>query len=132
MIKKISSVGDKRETFVNDKKMSSVGDNKENLADKNIATTVDNNIVPPIVDAQIVIVTRSEKKKAQALLDMIAGHPILTVGDFPGFAEQGGILNFYPKPNNRIGFEINVDAKNRSGIKISSHLLRLARIVSDR
>lgn len=78
---------------------------------------------------QILIVTVSEKRGIKERLDRLMGRPILTIGDFPGFAKKGGIINFYPKPSNRIGFEVNMDAKQRSGIKISSHLLRLATII---
>ncbi len=78
---------------------------------------------------QMLIVSRSARKQSDKLLERLAGLPILTIGDFPGFAEIGGIINFYQKPDNRIGFEINMDAKNLSGIKISSYLLRLAKIV---
>lgn len=83
-----------------------------------------------IGDVQILLVSQSSKKQIQALLDNLSGRPVLTIGDFPGFAEKGGIINFYPKPNNLIGFEINITAKDRSRIKISSYLLRLAKIIS--
>jgi len=55
---------------------------------------------------------------------------ILTVGDTDGFAERGVIINFYGEQN-KIRFEINRDAAERSGLKISSKLFGLARIVHD-
>ncbi|MBF0375869.1 MAG: YfiR family protein [Desulfamplus sp.] len=78
---------------------------------------------------QILIVSSSEKKEIKPLLDKLKGKPILTIGDFQGFAQSGGIINFFKKANNRIGFEINMESKELSGIKISSHLLKLAKIV---
>ncbi|MBF0232390.1 MAG: YfiR family protein [Desulfamplus sp.] len=78
---------------------------------------------------QILIVSSSEKKRIKPLLSKLSGRPVLTIGDFPGFAENGGIINFFKKANNRIGFEINMESKESSGIKISSHLLRLGKIV---
>ncbi|MBF0199938.1 MAG: YfiR family protein [Desulfamplus sp.] len=78
---------------------------------------------------QILIVGELGKDELVTLFDMVEDRPVLTIGDFPGFAEKGGMINFYPKPDNRTGFEINLEAKRRSGIKISSHLLRMARIV---
>lgn len=79
---------------------------------------------------QILIVSSSRRENCKALLEKLADRPILTIGDFPGFAQKGGIINFYRKPNNRIGFEININAKERARIKISSHLLRLAKIIA--
>ena len=82
-------------------------------------------------NVQILIVSQSEQNRLQTILLETDGRPILTVGDFPGFARMGGIINFFSKPNNRVGFEINRDAKVRSGLKISSHLLRLGKMVSN-
>ena len=53
---------------------------------------------------------------------------VLTVSDTNGFAHQGVIINLI-KVDNKIRFEINPAAAERAGLKISSHLLRLARIV---
>ncbi|MBF0572403.1 MAG: YfiR family protein [Desulfamplus sp.] len=78
---------------------------------------------------QILIINSSEKKQIKPLLDKLKGKPILTIGDFEGFAQNGGIINFFKKANNRIGFEINMESKELSGIKISSHLLKLGKIV---
>ena len=78
---------------------------------------------------QILVADQWEEHILIELLPLISGRPILTFGDFPGFTEKGGIVNFYQKPNNQIGFEVNMDAKERSGIKISSHLLRMAKKV---
>jgi hypothetical protein len=52
----------------------------------------------------------------------------LLVGERPGFARSGGIVNMYVEQN-RVKFEINVDAAERSGIKISSKLLSIGKIV---
>lgn len=78
---------------------------------------------------QILIVSLSAKENVKPLLDNLRGKPVLTIGDFPGFAAKGGIINFFRKANNRIGFEINMESKELSGIKISSHLLKLGKIV---
>ncbi|MBF0211300.1 MAG: YfiR family protein [Desulfamplus sp.] len=78
---------------------------------------------------QILIFSQSENKIAESLIEKIKLRPILTVGDFPGFAQNGGIINFFQKANNRIGFEINMEAKDLANIKISSHLLKLGKIV---
>ena len=55
--------------------------------------------------------------------------PVLTVGYTDGFAERGGVINLY-RDGRRIRFEVNPDAADRAGLRISSQLLRLARIIS--
>jgi hypothetical protein len=62
------------------------------------------------------------------LLRQCEGKPVLTVGDGAGYGAAGVILNFYVS-DTRIRFEANTTAASRAGLQISSHLLRLARIV---
>jgi len=53
---------------------------------------------------------------------------VFTVADQEGFAKAGGIANFF-RAENRIRFEINPRAAQKAGLKISSRLLRLAKVV---
>jgi len=57
-----------------------------------------------------------------------ASSPVLLVGESPGFAAGGGMISFYTK-DNRVKFEINPKAAEVAGLKISSKLLRLGKIV---
>lgn len=84
----------------------------------------------------IIFVNPSEKKWLPGLMDQLRGNGILTIGDMKNFPNQCGIINFYlrkteenGKKVNTIGFEINISAAEREQLKVSSHLLRLARIV---
>ncbi|HWQ68453.1 MAG TPA: YfiR family protein [Patescibacteria group bacterium] len=63
------------------------------------------------------------------ILDQLNGTSTLTVSDISGFARRGGMINLITV-DDKIQFEINVDAAERANLQISSHLLRLARIVS--
>jgi hypothetical protein len=65
---------------------------------------------------------------APAYLRAAIGTPTLTVGEAPGFIEQGGLIRFYVD-GGTVRFEINREAAERSGIRISARLLQLARIV---
>ncbi|WP_300451441.1 YfiR family protein [Accumulibacter sp.] len=56
--------------------------------------------------------------------------PVLTVGDAEGFATSGGIIGLYAE-GDRLRFEINQEAAQRAGLKLSSQLLKLARLVKD-
>ncbi len=62
------------------------------------------------------------------LLRQLEGRPVPTVGDGTGYGTAGVVLNFYAS-DSRIRFEANTTAAARAGLQISSHLLRLARIV---
>lgn len=53
---------------------------------------------------------------------------VLLVGESPGFATRGGMINFYSK-DNRVKFEINPKKAEAANLKISSKLLRLGKIV---
>lgn len=66
-----------------------------------------------------------------AALNGAKGSHLITVGETPGLAERGATINFYLEQD-RVRFEVNVDAAARTGVPISSQLLRLARIVHDR
>ena len=54
--------------------------------------------------------------------------PVLTVGEGPHFVKQGGAIAFVLE-NNRVRFDISLRAIQRSGLKASSKLLRVARAV---
>ena len=64
-----------------------------------------------------------------AYLSAAGGMPILTVGETPNYIERGGIVNFFLE-DGKVRFEINRNAAERAGLRISSRLLHLARIVN--
>ena len=59
------------------------------------------------------------------ILQDLGDAPVLTVADTDGFLDDGGIINFKLE-GSKVRFEINQQAAERVGIKISSKLLRLA------
>jgi hypothetical protein len=89
-----------------------------------------NNVYFPsqIRQCNLLFISRSVRHGLERILDQTRGRPILTVGDTPGYAESGVIINFYTELD-RIGFEVNLDSANSSGFELSSRLLKLARIV---
>jgi hypothetical protein len=64
-----------------------------------------------------------------AYLRAARGTPTLTVGESPDFIQQGGLIRFY-LDGGTVRFEINRDGAERSGVRISSRLLQLARLVT--
>jgi hypothetical protein len=80
-----------------------------------------------IPDCQILFIGRSVMGRAAPLLDAAKGHPILVVGEAPGFAKSGtGTIEFV-REGNRVRFEVNVEVAKRCRLSISSRLLQVAR-----
>ena len=73
----------------------------------------------------ILFVSTSETKRLPKLLEYLGQHPILTVADINRFAASGGIIAL-KEVDNRSRIEVNMDAANQAGVKLSSKLLRLA------
>jgi hypothetical protein len=59
---------------------------------------------------------------------LLAGRPVLTIGEHPRFLEQGGMIHLFLEQN-RVRFSVNQRAAESAGLQISSRLLRLARTV---
>ncbi len=83
----------------------------------------------PLRDCHIVFMSRSEAAQEGQHLAALLGRPILTVSEVPGFAQRGGVLNFFVE-RDRVRFEISRAAAELSGLKINPQLLRLARILA--
>jgi len=77
----------------------------------------------------ILFISASENEQLEDLLKGISGRPILTVGDTQSFAKRGVMINFYIE-NNKIRFEINMEAAKLAGLKISSNLLKMGKIIA--
>jgi YfiR/HmsC-like len=79
-------------------------------------------------ECKILFVGASERVHIDELVQIVRGLPILTVGETAGFAEHGGVIRLVLE-DNRVRFEVNVDAARQAGLTISSRLLTLARII---
>jgi hypothetical protein len=76
----------------------------------------------------LLFVANAETQRAADGLDGIRTLPVLTVSDGKGFAQAAGIIELYVE-GGRMRFAINVDAAERSGLRLSSRLLGLARVI---
>ncbi|MDP2144536.1 MAG: YfiR family protein [Gallionella sp.] len=80
-------------------------------------------------ECRVLFIAASESDNLRRVLADIKDSAILTVGDSEGYAERGVMVNFYSEQN-KVRLEINTDAVRRGGLKVSSQLLKLARIVN--
>lgn len=76
----------------------------------------------------LLFVTRSQEGKIPALLRQVGKAPVLTVGETQDFAADGGCLNFI-RQGQHVRFEVNLQAAERSGLKVSSKLASMAKVV---
>jgi hypothetical protein len=84
----------------------------------------------PLNVCHMVFVPVTEKSQAARIVSGLKGSSTLTVGEIEGFAVQGGIINLTVEEN-KLHFEVNPLAAERAGLKISSKLLSMAKIVKE-
>jgi hypothetical protein len=84
--------------------------------------------IPDAQGCQVLFIGEKEKKELAAVLSALHGNSLLIVGESEHFAQEGGTIGFSLEEN-KIGFEINLDAAAKAKLKISSKLLALAKNV---
>jgi hypothetical protein len=87
--------------------------------------------VEEIKACHILFINISGKDKLEEIFDALKGRNILTVGDTRNFIRQGGMIRFFNE-NDKIRFQVNVEAAKAANLAISSKLLRLAEIVTSK
>ena len=86
--------------------------------------------VEDLVAYHVVFIPASAEEQISTILEALDHSPTLTVGETDGFATRGGMMNFVIVKN-KVRFEINMQAADRAGLKISSQLLRAGILVRD-
>ena len=117
------------------------------LGDDPFGKALDRTVTDETVDGRAIRIVRYsdpaqlDKQRCQLLfiaMDLSQAYPglytkfgrmgILTVSDQDGFVNQGGMVNLLTS-GKRIQLEINLDNASQAGLRISSKLLNLARVV---
>jgi hypothetical protein len=76
----------------------------------------------------ILFIAASTAMAVKQIVEGLRGANVLTVGDAKEFAEQGGMISFVLE-NDRVQFEVNRKTAEQAGLKISSKLLSVAKLV---
>ena len=84
--------------------------------------------VEELEGCQVIFICRSEANNLEAILSRLKSRPILTVSDVDGFAGMGGDIDFYLS-GSKVRFEINPRSARQCGLKMSSQLQALGKIV---
>jgi len=76
----------------------------------------------------MVYVTGSASPDVEEVHRALGGASVLLIGESDGFARRGGAINFYTEKS-RIRFEVNPEAVKSAGLRVSSRLLSVAKVV---
>jgi hypothetical protein len=79
-------------------------------------------------DCHILFIGSSVGSRLGETLRLTKGTPVLTISELPGFADHGGIIHLTLEQN-KVRFEVNVDAAKQADLNISSRLLVLAKVI---
>ncbi|MBF0191298.1 MAG: YfiR family protein [Magnetococcales bacterium] len=80
------------------------------------------------LDCHLLFVARSEHEHLPAILATLQEKPVLTVGDQPEFASQGGMIHFM-RVNDTLRFTINQEVALQSGLTIHATLLQVGHVL---
>jgi hypothetical protein len=81
-------------------------------------------------NCQLLFVCLDEQANLPRILREVSGRPVLTVGEFEGFATGGGMVRLYQSPEGKIRLSINLGAARGGGLTISGKLLRVAETIN--
>jgi hypothetical protein len=84
--------------------------------------------IEEIRGCQILFIGEGKQKRAASLATQLQGNPVLTVGESEHFIQEGGMIGFLFEEN-KIRFEVNLEAAEHAKLKLSSRLLGLAKRV---
>lgn len=73
----------------------------------------------------ILFISASESDRWAQILPVIEKQPILTVSDAPLFSRHGGMIEFVLSEN-RVRFEVDLQAAENAGLSLNSQLLKVA------
>jgi len=79
---------------------------------------------------QIVFISSTDSARIGELTTRLAGLPVLIVGEARQLATRGATINFMIE-DDRVRFEVNVEAARRARLTVSSQILRVAKIVKE-
>jgi YfiR/HmsC-like len=77
----------------------------------------------------LLFISAAEERRTAEILAGSKKASTLTVGETPGFAQTGGMINFSIQEN-KVKLELNLDATTRAGLKVNSKLIAVSRLVS--
>jgi YfiR/HmsC-like len=84
--------------------------------------------LPQLRECQVLFIGAAEKGHLPEVLTALGEASALTVGEGTDFLDKGGMIRLFLEQN-RMRFDINLEAAEKRALRISSKLLRLAQTV---
>jgi hypothetical protein len=84
-----------------------------------------------VAGVHVLFISRSEAGRLGELLSTTQGQPVLTVTETEKGLAQGSVINFVVA-DNRVRFEVSLEAANRNGLRIGAPLLAVAQRVQEK
>jgi hypothetical protein len=84
--------------------------------------------VEEAISSHILFISAAEEPRLPAILAALGRTSVLTVSDMARFTERGGMI-VLRLVDRKVYFDINMDATESVGLKLSSQLLRLAKVI---
>lgn len=76
----------------------------------------------------LLFIGEEQKRQVAATAAQLRSAPVLLVGESEGFTKDGGMIGFMLEEN-KVRFEVNLEASQKAGLKINARLLALAKTV---
>jgi hypothetical protein len=76
----------------------------------------------------ILFISGNNRERIHQAVDRLKGKSVLIVGESPDFEQMGGMVQFV-LDDGKVRFEINLRAAERSGLKVSSRLMQVAKAI---
>lgn len=80
-----------------------------------------------VKSCHVLFIAQSENKNISEILKKIQSSRILSVAESTDFLQQGGHIQFFVKED-KVGFEVNLPALEREGLKIDARVLNIAKV----
>lgn len=77
------------------------------------------------VSCRILFISSSQQSRLKEILTELDNTSVLTVSDMPEFTRRGGMIQFVVEAN-KIRFQVNLTRAERTGLTLSSQLLKVA------
>jgi uncharacterized protein DUF4154 len=77
------------------------------------------------LSCRILFISSSQQSRVKEILAELDNTSVLTVSDMPEFTQLGGMIQFVVEAN-KVRFEVNLTSAERTGLTLSSELLKVA------
>jgi hypothetical protein len=86
------------------------------------------NEFPKAKECNVLFISKFSRKKFSIIMEALKTLPILTIGDTKDYEKRGVMINLFQSPKQKLKFNVNCLAADNCGIRISSQIVRMAKL----